>query len=145
MFAWRVLPLIMTLRFVVLQAGSFRMISGLWLSRQLELPTPMFVEKVMPLDTQQRLKFEHRFHPFRQLIQPKPLEYAQFVNDSTIPPNTPPVAIFKQAVECFKRCQVNVDKLRTLAKASPGPGADAGGIAAAAALVGTCEKWKEVR
>lgn len=126
------------------QAGSFRMISGLWLTRQLELPDPMFVEKVMPLDTQQRLKFEHRFHPFRQLVQPKPLEYAQYVNDSTIPPTAPPATVFKQAVECFKRCQVTVDKLRAIAKASPGSVADAAGIAAAGALTETCEKWKEV-
>ena len=34
--------------------------------------------------------------PFRQLMQPKPLEYAQYVNDSTIPEGTDPVAIFKQ-------------------------------------------------
>ena len=121
------------------------MISGLWLTRQLKLPDPLFVEQVMPLDTQQRLKFEHRFHPFRQLVQPKPLEYAQYVNDCTIPPTAPPVAIFKQAIECFKRCQVNVDKLRAVAKTTPGPGADAGGISAAVALTKTCEKWKEVR
>lgn len=42
-------------------AGAFRMISGLWLSRQLDLPMPAFVDKIMPLDEQQRLKFEHRF------------------------------------------------------------------------------------
>lgn len=109
------------------------MISGLWLSRQLDLPMPMFVDKVMPLDEQQRLKFEHRFQPFRQLIQPKPLEYAQFVNDSTIPEGTDPTAIFKQAVECFKRCQVNVDKLRAVAKGqggAPGEAPDLGGMAA---------------
>ena len=121
------------------------MISGLWLTRQLELPDPLFVEQVMPLDTQQRLKFEHRFHPFRQLFQPKPLEYAQYVNDFTIPPSASPIAIFKQAIECFKRCQVNVDKVRAVAKASPGPGVDSAGILAAAAVVETSEKWKEVR
>ena len=121
------------------------MICGLWFSRQLELPDPLFVEKVMPLDSHQRLKFEHRFQPFRQLVQPKPLEYAQYVHDCTIPPTVQPVAIFKQAIECFKRCQVNIDKLRTVANASPGPGADSSGVAAAQALSETCEKWKEVR
>ena len=52
-----------------------------------------------------------------------------------------------QAVECFKRCQVNVDKLRTVAKGqggTPGEAPDLGGIAAAEALIPTCEKWKEV-
>ena len=77
-------------------AASFRMLSGLWLTRQLTLPTPLFVEKVMPLDAQQRLKFEHRFAPFQLLIQPKPLEYEQYVNDSTIPQDCEPNPIFKQ-------------------------------------------------
>ena len=77
-------------------AASFRTLSGLWLTRQLALPTPLFVEKVMPLDAQQRLKFEHRFAPFQLLIQPKPLEYEQYVNDSTIPQDCEPNPIFKQ-------------------------------------------------
>eukprot|EP01048_Picozoa_sp_COSAG05_P001395 COSAG05_NODE_47_length_24712_cov_26.673844_11_plen_839_part_00 len=100
-------------------AASFRFLSGLIHTGQLNMPKHNLLAKLMPsMDTvrQQRLQFSHRFEPFRQLLQPTPLQWDQYVHDCAIPSNVSAAGIFKQASDYYKSCAQNLDKMLALGR-----------------------------